>query len=342
MMLETLKTLCELPGTSGCEDAVCAYLKEQVQPYADEIRTDNLGNLMVLRKGRKANGQTLMLTAHMDEVGVICRGYTEDGCVKFGFVGNVDTRAVIGRRILFEGDVLGVIGIKAVHLTTQSERRTMPKTKDLYIDIGCSGKEAAKKRVPLGTYGVFCSKSISFGDGMLKAKALDGRAGCAILLELLKEQPKQDTWFVFAAQEEVGQRGARCAAFALQPDLCLVVDGTMASDLADVDEHQQICQIRAGAVLSFMDRGTIYDTGICEALKNSAVQAGVRWQTRHSTDGQTDAGRIHLSRDGIRTGVISVPVRYVHSPACVAAEEDIEAVYQIVKEFLNRGKNNGI
>ena len=153
----------------------------------------------------------------MDEVGVIIKKITDDGMLKFGFVGGVDPRVVIGRPVRF-GDVQGVIGIKAVHLTTAAERRTMPKTKDLYIDIGAASKAAAEDKVSLGDYGVFDSAVVEFGDGLIKAKAIDDRVGCAALLKLIEDEPPIDTWFCFTVQEEVGLRGAASMAYALDPD----------------------------------------------------------------------------------------------------------------------------
>ena len=332
-MIARLQKLCGLPGPSGCEDAVHDYIRAQAEPYADEIREDSLGNLMVLRKGKKQISKTVMLAAHMDEVGMICKGYTEDGCVKFGFVGGVDPRVVIGRRVLF-GDVRGVVGIKAVHLTTREERKTMPKTKDLYIDIGASDKKSAQKKVPLGTYGVFDSDCVLFGDGLLKAKAIDDRVGCAVMLTLLQEQPAVDTWFVFSVQEEVGLRGARCAAFALHPDICLVLEGTTAADLADVKETKQVCGLRRGVVIPFMDRSTIYHQKMFETLRMLAERNAIPWQTKHRVAGGTDAGRIHLTREGIVTGGLAVPVRYIHSPSSVAAIEDIDGMLTIARSFL--------
>ena len=182
-MIELMKELCALPGPSGCEDAVRAFVLKRVKPFADEIRTDAIGNVMVFRKGRKALDRPVAVCAHMDEVGVIIKKITEDGMLKFGFVGGVDPRVVIGRPVRF-GDVPGVIGIKAVHLTTAAERRTMPKTKNLYIDIGATSRAAAEKLVSLGDYGVFDSAVVEFGDGLIKAKAIDDRVGCAALLRL--------------------------------------------------------------------------------------------------------------------------------------------------------------
>ncbi len=337
-MIELLERLCALPGPSGCEDAVRDYIRKEAQPYADEIREDSIGNLMVFRRGSCPNGKTVMLAAHMDEVGIICKGYTEDGCVKFGFVGGVDPRVVIGRRVKF-GDVTGVVGIKAVHLSTASERAHMPKTKDLYIDIGCTTKKAAEKKVPLGEYGVFDAKCRRFGDGFLRAKAIDDRLGCAVLLTLLKEQPACDTWFAFTVQEEVGLRGARCAAYAIHPDVCLVVEGTTAADIADVPEHRQVCRLRQGAVLPFMDRATIYHPEWFDRLRAAADREGIRWQTKQTVAGGTDAGRIHLTREGIPTAAVAAPVRYIHSPSCVAAIEDMNGVLEIARLFLKEVEN---
>ena len=158
-MIELMKQLCALPGPSGCEDAVREFVLEKVKPFADEIKTDAIGNIMVFRKGKKALERPVVVCAHMDEVGVIIKQITDDGMLKFGFVGGVDPRVVIGRPVRF-GDVQGVIGIKAVHLTTAAERRTMPKTKDLYIDIGAASKAAAEDKVSLGDYGVSSSATV--------------------------------------------------------------------------------------------------------------------------------------------------------------------------------------
>ena len=332
-MIELLKTLCALPGPSGCEYPVSDYIRAQAQPYADKIREDSIGNLMIFRKGKKS-GKTLMIDAHMDEVGIICKGYTDDGCIKFGFVGGVDPRVVIGRRVLFR-NVRGVIGLKAVHLTTREERKTMPKTSSLYIDIGASDKKAAKKRVPLGTYGVFDSACVEFGDGMLKAKAIDDRVGCAAALTLLKEQPPIDTWFVFSVQEEVGLRGARCAAFGLKPDLCLILEGTTAADLAEAAPEKQVCSLRNGVVIPFMDRGTIYNPQLFEVMRTLAQRNHIAWQTKHRVAGGTNAGRIHLTADGIATVGLAVPVRYIHSPSCVAAIEDINGMLALSRCFMD-------
>lgn len=332
-MIELMKELCALPGPSGCEDAVREFVLKKVNPFADEIRTDAIGNVMVFRKGRKALDRPVVVCAHMDEVGVIIKKITDDGMLKFGFVGGVDPRVVIGRPVRF-GDVPGVIGIKAVHLTTAAERRTMPKTKDLYIDIGASSKAAAEKLVSLGDYGVFDSRVVEFGDGLIKAKAIDDRVGCAALLRLLENEPPIDTWFCFTVQEEVGLRGAASMAFALDPGFAMVLEGTTAADLAEVEGADAVCRVRGGIVLPFMDGATIYDAALFELLRDACIRRGIPWQTKTRVAGGTDAGRIHRSRAGVRVCAAAAPVRYIHSPSSVAAKADCEAVLAAARAFL--------
>lgn len=332
-MIELMKELCALPGPSGCEDAVRAFVLKKVKPFADEIRTDAIGNVMVFRKGRKALDRPVALCAHMDEVGVIIKKITEDGMLKFGFVGGVDPRVVIGRPVRF-GDVPGVIGIKAVHLTTAAERRTMPKTKNLYIDIGATSRAAAEKLVSLGDYGVFDSAVVEFGDGLIKAKAIDDRVGCAALLRLLEDEPPVDTWFCFTVQEETGLRGAASMAFALNPGFAMVLEGTTAADLAEVKGADAVCRVRGGVVLPFMDGATIYDAALFELLRDACIKRGIPWQTKTRVAGGTDAGRIHRSRAGVRVCAAAAPVRYIHSPSSVAAKADCEAVLAAARAFL--------
>ena len=332
-MIELMKELCALPGPSGCEDAVRAFVLKRVKPFADEIRTDAIGNVMVFRKGRKALDRPVAVCAHMDEVGVIIKKITEDGMLKFGFVGGVDPRVVIGRPVRF-GDVPGVIGIKAVHLTTAAERRTRPKTTNLYIDIGATSRAAAEKLVSLGDYGVFDSAVVEFGDGLIKAKAIDDRVGCAALLKLIEDEPPVDTWFCFTVQEETGLRGAASMAFALDPGFAMVLEGTTAADLAEVEGADAVCRVRGGVVLPFMDGATIYDAALFELLRDACIKRGIPWQTKTRVAGGTDAGRIHRSRAGVRVCAAAAPVRYIHSPSSVAAKADCEAVLAAARAFL--------
>lgn len=337
-LLTLTRTLCAKFGPSGWEDEVREYILQAALPYADRVETDPMGNLMVFRKGRNLTERPIMLCAHMDEAGVIVKSFTEDGMVKFGFIGGVDPRVVIGRRIQFHtenGDTVeGIVGIKAVHLTTASERQHAPKARDLYIDIGCTSKKQAEDKLSLGDCGTFAPEIVSFGDGLFKAKALDDRVGCAVLLMTMREQPPVDTWFCFHVQEEVGLRGAATTAFAIQPAFCLVLEGTTAADLADIPPHKQVCALRHGVVLPFMDRSTIYDAELFEMMRDACEARGIAWQTKQFISGGTDAGRVHKSTQGVRTIGMAAPLRYIHSPSSVAAESDIIALYRAAKAFL--------
>lgn len=278
-MIELMKELCALPGPSGCEDAVRAFVLKRVKPFADEIRTDAIGNVMVFRKGRKALDRPVAVCAHMDEVGVIIKKITEDGMLKFGFVGGVDPRVVIGRPVRF-GDVSG----RHRHQGRPSDdRRRAPhhaENKNLYIDIGATSRAAAEKLVSLGDYGVFDSAVVEFGDGLIKAKAIDDRVGCAALLRLLEDEPPVDTWFCFTVQEETGLRGAASMAFALDPGFAMVLEGTTAADLAEVEGADAVCRVRGGVVLPFMDGATIYDAALFELLRDAASGAASRGRPR--------------------------------------------------------------
>ena len=304
-------------------------------PYADEIHTDAMGNLMIFKKGRVHLQQRLMLCAHMDEVGLIITRIEDDGYLRFQFIGGVDRRVVLGKRV-FVGKkrVPGVIGVKAIHLVSREEEKNVPKVDDLYIDIGAKSKEEAQKSVELGDRGVFDNGVVLFGDGYIKAKAIDDRSGCAVMLKLLEEELPCDTWFTFTVQEEVGTRGAHGAAFRLKPDIALVLEGTTAADLPYVEDGKQICRLGKGPVITFMDRGTIYDKDLRATLIRLADENGIAWQTKEQIAGGTDGSAVQRSREGVRTAIIATAVRNIHSPVSVAHTADAENVLKLARLFL--------
>ena len=201
MLMKTIQELCLLNGVSSYEDEVRAYLKEKAAPYADGMRVDAMGTLIVFKKGRRATGNKLLLAAHMDEVGLMIKRVTDDGYLKFDCVGGIDRRVLLGKKVLVGKDrVPGVIGLKAIHLTTAEEREKLPKLDEYYIDIGAKDKESAEKQTFIGDFAAFESDCVFFGDGLVKAKALDDRIGCAVMLELLKEELPMDCTFAFTVQ----------------------------------------------------------------------------------------------------------------------------------------------
>ena len=334
-MLELLKTLCELPGVSGDEGRVREYIRAQAEPYADSIRTDALGNLIVFKKGVRSDAPKLLLCAHMDEVGLIVTHVTDEGYLKFDFVGGVDRRVVIGKRVrLGEENIPGIISLKAIHLVSAEERKKAPKLESLYIDIGADSKESALKLVKPGTYGCFVSETAPFGNGLFRAKAIDDRVGCAVMLKLLQEELPMDITFAFTAQEEVGTRGAFAAAFSVTPQIALVLETTTAADLPGVEAHRQVCAPGKGPVISYMDGGTIYDRGLFELLRGLAEKHEIPWQTKEYIAGGNDARTIQRSKAGVRVSAISAAVRYLHAPSSVGSVSDFENMYQLTRLFL--------
>ena len=334
-MLDLLKQLCSLNGVSGDEGEVRDFLRAQAQPYADSIRTDALGNLIVFKKGAKSSGNHLLLAAHMDEVGVIVTHVTDEGFLKFGFVGGVDRRVAIGKPVVLGRDkVPGIISLKAIHLTDKAELKKVPKTDKLYIDIGASGREAAMKLAPPGTSGCFVSQPEEFGGGFFKARAIDDRIGCAIMLELLKEELPLDVTFAFTAQEEVGTRGAFGAAFSVTPSVALVLETTTAADLPGVDDHRRVCAPGKGPVISYMDGSTIYDRALFQDLRRLAEDNGIPWQTKEYIAGGNDARTIQRTKQGVRVAAMSAATRYLHSPSSVGSIADFENMLKLTRLFL--------
>ncbi|MGI6497705.1 MAG: M42 family metallopeptidase [Oscillospiraceae bacterium] len=230
----------------------------------------------------------------------------------------------------------GVIGLKPNHLIGKSEEKKIPKTEELYIDIGAKTKEEAEKNVSLGEYAAFDSYQTEFGDGCFQAKAIDDRVGCAVLLNLIREPLPVDCTFVFTVQEEVGTRGAFGAAFSEQPDIALVVEGTTAADFPTVPEHKQVCALGKGVVIPFMDGGTIYDKALYHMLTTIAEEKDMPWQTKQYISGGTDARTIQRSRAGVKTAGIAAAVRYLHAPSSVVSVKDVEALYCMVRGFLEK------
>ena len=334
-MLDLLKQLCSLNGVSGDEGEVRAFLRTQAEPYADSIRTDALGNLIVFKKGAKSSGDHLLLAAHMDEVGIIVTHVTDEGFLKFGFVGGVDRRVAIGTPVaLGHNRVPGIISLKAIHLTDKAELKKVPKTDKLYIDIGASGREAAMKLAPPGTYGCFVSQPEEFGGGFFKARAIDDRIGCAIMLELLKEELPLDVTFAFTAQEEVGTRGAFGAAFSVTPSVALVLETTTAADLPGVDDHRRVCAPGKGPVISYMDGSTIYDRALFQDLRRLAEDNGIPWQTKEYIAGGNDARTIQRTKQGVRVAAMSAATRYLHAPSSVGSIADFENMLKLTRLFL--------
>ena len=330
-MLEMIKELCTLSGISGKENAVRDYIIEKIKDYA-EYSVDPLGNLIVFKKGKNPAKNKVMLDAHMDEVGMIITAITSEGYLKFAKVGGIDSRVMLGRAVKV-GDkaVNGVIGIKPVHLVDKGAEADIPKPEDLYIDIGAKDKAEAEEYVRPGDAAWFAGDFVEFGNGFVKSKALDDRAGCAILIELIRSELQYDAWFSFSTQEEIGTRGAQASAFTIAPDYAIVVETTTAADISGVKDEKRVCICGKGGTVSFMDRSTIYNKELFDKAFEVAEREGIACQPKTMVAGGNDAGAIHKSRGGVKVLTVSVPCRYLHSPSCVIKYSDVDESLKLIK-----------
>lgn len=330
-MLEIIKELSALSGISGREDAVREYIIEKIRGFA-EYSIDPLGNLIVFKKGKKPANHKVMLDAHTDEVGFIVTGITAEGFLKFEKVGGINTKVIIGRSVFVgENAVSGVFGIKPIHLTDKDKSNAIPGKDELYIDIGAGDREEAEKLVSLGDAVWFDSEFIEFGDGFIKAKALDDRVGCAILIEMIRSELEYDMWFSFSTQEEIGTRGAQASAFTIAPEYAIVVETTTAADISGVTGEKRVCTCGEGGAVSFMDRRTIYSKELFDRAFEVAKEKSIPCQPKTFVAGGNDAGAIHKSRGGVKTLTVSVPCRYLHSPGCAIKYSDAENSLKLIK-----------
>lgn len=339
---ELLKKLCTCSGISGDEKNVRDIIISEIKDYADSIKTDNLGNLIVFKKGLKTPAKKLMISAHMDEVGFMVTYITENGFIKFDQVGGIDRRVVFGKRVtLGENHIDGVVGVKPIHLCSDEERETIPKYSDMYIDIGAESREEAEKYVNIGDSVCFYSpfeinENAEDMGTTLKAKAIDDRAGCFIMIELIKSTLEYDCTFTFVVQEEVGLRGAKAAAYTVDPDFAIVLESTTASDIHGCEDSKAVCHVGKGVVVSFMDRSTIYDREMFKEAFYAARDIGVEAQVKSAVAGGNDSGAIHTSRGGVRTLALSLPCRYIHSGLSLVSLRDMEASLKLTKELISR------
>lgn len=334
-MKQLIRTLCAAPGVSSFEDEIRETIFNLIQPYAEEIHTDAVGNLIARKRGHVRAKDRIMITAHMDEVGLIVKKVDDKGFVRFAPVGGIDRRTLIGKNVLVgKARLPGIIGLRAYHLVSAKEEKIVPDVGDLYIDIGASDKEQAGKIVQPGDEIVFDSDFLEFGEGRIKARALDDRIGCAVMIHLMRKPLPIDCTFVFTAQEEVGARGAFGATFSIRPRVALVLEGTTAADIPGVEGHRQVTCVGEGPVLGVMDRGAIYDRELFAHLSELADANGIPWQTKRIVAGGTDAQAIQTQAEGVRVAAISAPVRYIHTPSSVAALSDCLHMAKLAEAWI--------
>jgi len=341
MDMSLLRKLCTAGGISGDEGEVREMILSRITPLADDIKIDNLGNIIAFKKGTERPERKLMISAHMDEVGFIVTDIQSDGLLKFACVGGINDSAVFARQV-FVGrkKIPGAVCCKPVHLLKGDEKGKNPPVSALTIDIGAKDRDEAMKYVRPGDSIIFDS---IYDDscGRIISKAIDDRFGCLVLTELMKRDLRYDMTFAFCVQEEVGLRGSAAAAYSIAPDSAIIIEATTAADIPGNENEKSVCLESGGAVVSFMDNATIYDKGYYDLAMELAAKNNIPVQTKTVIAGGNDAGAIHKSRGGVRTIAVSVPCRYLHANASLIKISDAQAVLDlaaVLAENIAAGK----
>lgn len=329
-----LKELTALPGPSGCEDSVRDCILSKAGRLADEIRTDRLGSVVAVKRGTAAKPFTVMVCAHMDEVAFLITRIEDSGLLRFETTGSIDARILLSQRVLVRGEVRGVVGSMPVHLIKPEDMKKPPKIEEMYIDIGAEDRDGALKLVKPGDWAVFDSPYVEFGERLVKSKALDDRAGCSLLLEALEGRYEATLTAVFSTMEEIGGMGAAAAAYALNPDAAIVLEGTTCADMHGVPDHLRVTVVGRGPAVTVMDKSAISDRKLRDFIIATAKRENIPWQHRAGAFGGTDAGHIQPAREGIPVANINVPCRYIHSPVSVLSLDDYGNALKLLRAAL--------
>ncbi len=335
-----LKKLSEAVGVSGHEDEVRQIVVDAIADQVDEYRADSIGNVIAFKRGNGTSNLKVMVAAHMDEVGFMITHIEDSGLLRFAKVGGLDNR-ILPAKMVWIGDkkVPGVIGVKPVHLTEKSERNRPFKMDQLTIDVGASSRVEAEKLAQRGDYATFAAEFVALDpEGetwrTVRGKAFDDRAGCAVLIELLATQYPFDLYAAFTVQEEVGLRGARVAAFAIDPDLAFVLEGTAANEMPTKKDISPSTRLGHGPAITLMDNSFIADRRLVRLLTDTAEELSIPYQFKRPGVGGTDAGAIHRTKEGVPSVTVAVPCRYIHSPTAILSLDDFDHTVQLMRESL--------
>lgn len=350
-LIDLQKKLSSFIGISGNEEDVSSFIKEQITPFVDKVWIDGLGNLLAIKTGTNSQAHKILFDSHMDEVGLIINHIEKDGFLRFGLVGGFDKRILLAQAVVLKntnGDLIhGIIGAKPPHLLSTEEVKKPINEKDLYIDVGLnSAEEVAEHGIRLGTTGVLHDPFVEMPNNIIRGRAIDDRLGCNILIHLLKrlkDQKLEETLlFQFSVQEEVGTRGAGVGAFTLEPTMAIAVETTTGDKNPHINEREAPAEFQTGPHITIMDSNTITSHKVNERIIKNAELANIRYQFKKPRiGGGTNAGKIHLSRSGVPTSVVSVPCKYLHSPVTFASMQDAQEVLELLEVFIrNKAKVN--
>jgi len=341
VLAETLEKLSNACGIAGREEEVRSLMKNFLKSNMDEVREDKLGNVIGVKKGKK-NSPKVMLAAHMDEIGLLVKTVSKKGFLQFTKIGGIDDRILLAQKVIVyteKGPLHGIIGSKPPHIQKEEERKKVLTYDELFIDIGAENRERAKKMgVRIGDPVGFDIKFAKVGKNTVIGKAFDDRVGCAVIVEAAKRLGKTEctVYAVGTVQEEVGLRGATTAAFGIYPDVGIALDVTIAGDVPGVREVEAPIKMRKGPSLTIADYGLITHPKILRLLIDAAEENKIPYQLETGLPGSTDAARISLTREGVLSGVISIPTRYIHSPASLLSLEDAENTVKLTAAAIQK------
>lgn len=319
-----LKKIVTTYGPSSREEIIRNLIVNEIKEYVDEIKIDALGNLIAHKMG---SGKKMMISSHMDQIGLMVIDIDEKGFIRFTNIGGINPNLILGYRVRFENGTIGVI------CSEKLEDNDKLKTEKLYIDIGTDGREDTMKAVKIGDICIFQNEFIET-EKVIISPYLDDRIGCYILIETIKNitSNSYDLYFVFTVQEEVGIRGAKTAAFSIDPDIGLAIDVTSTFDTPK--NEKQSVKLFNGAAIKAMDYSLIADKDIKNSLIELAEKTGIKYQIEVLEHGGTDAGAIHMSKSGVKTGAISIPCRYIHSQSEMVSKDDVEMCLELIKLYI--------
>lgn len=333
-MAELLKKLSRTNGVSGNENNVRDIIIEKIKDNADEIHVDSMGNIIALKRGTDAS-KTIAVTANMDEPGFIVSGITDKGYLKFKAVGTIDSRKLVSKKVVIgDNSIKGVIGMKAIHLQTRSERENAVAVSKLFIDIGAKDKSEAEKCVKLGDYVTFDTEFMVLGDNV-KGKALDRSGACYALIKAFKGEYKYNVCACFLAQHEVGARGAKIAAHRINPDAVLAVSSADTTDMYGCEDNNSGCELGGGVMINYADKSFIADKVITDYMIKSAKQSKLKLQAKALKPYSSDAGAMQTNSAGTKCLNAVIPCRYSHSPVSVMSMSDINNTADYISLFLN-------
>jgi endoglucanase len=335
-----LKKILLASGVSGYEKEISEIMKQELEKTCDEVRIDDMGNVIA----RKGNGKKkIMLAAHMDEIGLLVKHVSKDGFIYFIKIGGIDDRVLVGQRVIIKakgGDIFGIIGLKPPHLQKDEERKKPVKYDDMFIDIGCRSKEETLKKVALGDPVIFEPNAGVLNGNLYYGKAVDNRVGCYALIKIMEKlKADAEVYAVATVQEEVGLKGARTSSFTLSPDLALAIDTTIAGDTPSIKETETSLQLGGGVAITLIEaagRGVIVSQQVKDLIVGAAEENKIKFQMDVVEGGMTDAAVIYMNREGIRTGVLSIPTRYIHSPTGVFSMDDVNATVDLSLKVIEK------